>query len=149
MRYTYPAIFEPNELGGYSVCFPDLPECCTDGDDLEDAVEMAAEAMELAIESYIENGRELPAPSFDAASSGNGLLIAVSADVREDGKLVPARETAQLLEVSDARVRQLIGSGALASKRQGRDNCVYLWSVRDRLARPRTAGRPRKESAKA
>ena len=44
MRYNYPGHFEPNELGGYSVWFPDLPECHTDGDDLDDAVNMAAEA---------------------------------------------------------------------------------------------------------
>ena len=27
MRFNYPGYFEPNELGGYSVWFPDLPEC--------------------------------------------------------------------------------------------------------------------------
>ena len=148
MRYTYPACFEPNELGGYSVTFPDLPDCYTDGDDLDDAANMAAEAMELVIESYIDNGRELPSPTFDVALPKACLLVAVSADVNADDKLVSAREAAQMLEVSDARVRQLIGNGSLVSKKQGRDNYVYLWSVRNRLATPRAAGRPRKAAMK-
>ncbi|MBM6774526.1 type II toxin-antitoxin system HicB family antitoxin [Olsenella profusa] len=59
MRVSYPGCFERNELGGYSVWFPDLPECHTDGDDLEDAANMAAEALELAVESYLDNGRRL------------------------------------------------------------------------------------------
>lgn len=65
MRCTYPAIFEKNELGGCSIHFPDLPECYTDGDSLEDAIEMASEAMELVVESYVDNGRPLPLPSLD------------------------------------------------------------------------------------
>ena len=38
--------------------YPDFSEYHTDGDDLDDAVNMAAEALELVIESHIENGRE-------------------------------------------------------------------------------------------
>lgn len=66
MRFNYPGYFEPNELGGYSAWFPDLPECHVDGDDFDDAVNMAAEALELVLESYIENGREPPEPTLDA-----------------------------------------------------------------------------------
>ena len=82
IRFNCLGHFDPNELGGYSVWFPDLPECHTDGDDLDDAVNMAVEALELVIESYIENGRALPEPTLDAATSEGvcKLLISVNVD---------------------------------------------------------------------
>lgn len=146
MRYIYPAVFEHNELGGYSVWFPDLPECHTDGDDLEDAADMAAEAMSLVIESYIDHARSLPKPSLTFRPDGGALLAFVSCEVDTSDRLVSARSAAELLGVSDARVRQLIGSGRLQGKKQGRDNFVYLWSVKARLAAPRLAGRPARQA---
>ena len=41
-RYLYPAVFDPNENGGYTVTFPDLPGCVTEGDTLDEALQMAA-----------------------------------------------------------------------------------------------------------
>ena len=81
MRLNYLGYFEPNELGGYSVWFPDLPECYTDGDNLDDAVNMAAEALELVIESYIENGRALPEPVLDASAPEGVRELLISVDV--------------------------------------------------------------------
>ena len=33
-KRIYPAIFHKEEVGGYSVTFPDLPGCNTEGNDL-------------------------------------------------------------------------------------------------------------------
>ncbi|MFZ5811924.1 MAG: type II toxin-antitoxin system HicB family antitoxin [Thermodesulfobacteriota bacterium] len=38
----YHAIFEPDENGGFSVTFPDLPGCITEGDDGRQVPAMAA-----------------------------------------------------------------------------------------------------------
>ncbi|MBM6676137.1 type II toxin-antitoxin system HicB family antitoxin [Olsenella uli] len=105
MRFNYPGYLEPNELGGYSVWFPDLPECHTDGDDLDDAVNMAAEALELVLESYIENGRELPEPTLDAPVPEGARGLLVSVDVDSENRLVTAYDAAKMPGVSDARVR--------------------------------------------
>lgn len=40
----YPAILYPAEEGGYWISFPDLPECFSEADNLEEAHRMAAEA---------------------------------------------------------------------------------------------------------
>ena len=45
-RHFYPAIFHP-EAEGYSVRFPDLDGCFTEGDTLEQAYEMANDAIGL------------------------------------------------------------------------------------------------------
>ena len=41
MKYTYTAVFTPEENGRFSVNFPDLQGCYTSGDDMADAVYMA------------------------------------------------------------------------------------------------------------
>lgn len=61
--HFYFAQFYPEATGGYSVLFPDFPGCQTQGDNLNEAMTMAMEALTLRIESDIEDGIELPAPS--------------------------------------------------------------------------------------
>lgn len=147
MRFNYPGYFEPNELDGYSVWFPDLPECHTDGDNLDDTVNMAAEALELVIESYIDNGRALPEPSLDAQAPEGVRELLVSVDVDSENRMITAREAAKMLGVSDARVRQLILKGALLARKQAGVNFVYLRSVLDRLQEAPVSGRPHSASA--
>ena len=49
--------------GGYVVTFPDIPEAITQGDTAEEALVMAKEALEAALEFYFEDGRTVPIPS--------------------------------------------------------------------------------------
>lgn len=62
-KYAYPAIFTPEEEGGFSVVFPDLEGCFTCGDDMADALFMAEDALALVLYGYESDGREIPAPS--------------------------------------------------------------------------------------
>ena len=48
-RYAYPAIFEPEAEGGYSVHFPDLQGCYTCGDTLADAIYMAEDVLAFTL----------------------------------------------------------------------------------------------------
>lgn len=43
------------------VWFPDLPGCTSAGDDLDEALRNAPEALELYLEDYLTEGRPLPA----------------------------------------------------------------------------------------
>lgn len=45
------------------VTFPDVPEAASQGDSVEDALEMAADALETALDFYFDAGRPVPAPS--------------------------------------------------------------------------------------
>ena len=47
----------------YGVSFPDLPGCVTAGKTLEEAREMAAEALALHLDGLIEDGAAVPSPS--------------------------------------------------------------------------------------
>lgn len=62
-KYAYPAIFTPEEDGGFSVDFPDLEGCYTCGDTLEDAIAMAEDALALILYGYEHDSRKIPVPS--------------------------------------------------------------------------------------
>lgn len=62
-KLFYPAIFHVAEEGGFWITFPDLPECMTQGDNMQEAYEMAVEALGLALTSRKQANQEIPAPS--------------------------------------------------------------------------------------
>ena len=59
-HYFYPAIFHNDEKGGYWISFPDFPECMTQGETMEEAYEMAVEAMGLCSDDRLRNEESLP-----------------------------------------------------------------------------------------
>lgn len=62
-KLFYPAIFHVAEEGGFWITFPDLPECMTQGDNMQEAYEMAVDALGLALTSREQEGEEIPAAS--------------------------------------------------------------------------------------
>lgn len=58
-KYVYTAIFTPDK-SGYSVMFPDIDGCFTQGDSLPDAMEMAQDALELMLYDIEESGATIP-----------------------------------------------------------------------------------------
>ena len=69
---TYIFVFDPDPEGGFVVTCPALPGLVTHGDTLEEARNMARDAMEGMIEAMIEDGEDVPesdapqtAPRFD------------------------------------------------------------------------------------
>lgn len=62
-KYVYPAIFEKEENGCYSIRFPDIPGCYTSGASLEDGVYMANDALCLMLYDLEERGIDIPPAS--------------------------------------------------------------------------------------
>ncbi|MDR1811391.1 MAG: type II toxin-antitoxin system HicB family antitoxin [Candidatus Fibromonas sp.] len=60
MRYF--AKFKKEKEGGYSVSFPSLKGCFSEGDSFEEAKTMATEALSLWLESALEYNEVIPAP---------------------------------------------------------------------------------------
>ena len=81
-KLFYPALFHQAEEGGFWVSFPDFPECLTDGDNMEEAYEMAFDALGLAISDKLKNKEELPAPSsFENISvDSDSFLVVIEFD---------------------------------------------------------------------
>jgi len=61
ITFAYPAIFERGDEDGIVVVtFPDIPEAITEGDGMEDARRMAADALGMALLTYVRTRRTLP-----------------------------------------------------------------------------------------
>ncbi len=60
MEYGYNVIFEPVPEGGYQVIVPAMPEICTDGDTLDEAREMARDAIKCVLLGAIKAKEDFP-----------------------------------------------------------------------------------------
>lgn len=90
MKLIYPACFYPCEEGGYTVIFPDLPGCITEGDTLSDAIDMAINAASGWLLDTVENNETIPQAS-DIKSIvpdeyENGFVSIISVDLGEYSK---------------------------------------------------------------
>lgn len=75
--YIFPAIFEKSPTG-YGVSFPDLPGCISMGKDLQNAYEMAKEALGLHLWSMESDEDDIPEPSaIDTIELEKGETIAL------------------------------------------------------------------------
>ena len=62
MRYAYPCVLTPEENGGFSVSFPNVPEALTCGDDRAEALAMAEDALAVALGAYVRDREDIPLP---------------------------------------------------------------------------------------
>lgn len=57
------AIVHKESKSDFGVSFPDFPGCITAGQTVDEAKDLAQEALELHVKGMIEDGDEMPAPS--------------------------------------------------------------------------------------
>lgn len=86
MKYCYPAVFTKEE-DGYSVVFPDIENCFTCGETLEEAVEMAADALAMMLTDREDRKQQIPTPTplsrvETAEDSMASLVLADTAEYR-------------------------------------------------------------------
>lgn len=80
MKYIYPAIFTPDGEG-FLVDFPDLPQCYTDGKNLQEAFEKAEDVLALCLWTLESRKQTIPSPSRpDALEAAGGTIVLVKAD---------------------------------------------------------------------
>lgn len=76
----YAALFIPAKEGGYAIYFPDIREAITQGDTLEEGLDMARDALAISLEEYAKERRPLPHPSPVEV-----LEAAMRADMESEG----------------------------------------------------------------
>jgi antitoxin HicB len=63
-NFIYPATLTPDtQDGGFVVTFPDVPEAITQGDDVAEALQQAADCLEEAMAGRIRRHESIPAAS--------------------------------------------------------------------------------------
>jgi predicted RNase H-like HicB family nuclease len=75
-EYSYTAVFEAAEEGGYVVSFPAIPGLATQGETLDEARAMAADCLQAFLESLRIDGE---APPYEAPGTPLTERIRISA----------------------------------------------------------------------
>lgn len=109
----FPAKFARAKEGGFVVTFPDIPEAITQGENIDDAMIHAADALESALDFYFEEGRRVPMPSrpkrgqrvVELPASVSAKVLLLNEMIRQ--KVRPA-ELARRLRVTPQEVTRLI-----------------------------------------
>jgi len=85
-KYYFPAIFDPgtdNEQG-FTITFPDLPGCITEGSNMDEAVYMAKDVLVGFLYGMEEDGEEIPdASNPSSIELPEGAFISII-EVRTD-----------------------------------------------------------------
>ena len=101
-KLFYPAVFHKAEEGGFWISFPDFPECLTEGDDMQEAYEMAVEALGLVLTGRAEEKEEIPKPTeVDQITVDNGVLVIVEFDMMEYQRKHNSRAVKKTLSIPE------------------------------------------------
>ena len=88
-EYVYPAVFHPNNDKSFTITYPDLPGCISEGKSLGNAMYMAQASLTQWIEYLIDKKQSIPSAS-DLKSivlSPEEFVSLVRADIK-DGRAV-------------------------------------------------------------
>lgn len=102
-KLFYPALFHKAEEGGFWITFPDIPECMTQGDDMQQAYEMAVDALGLAITSREEEKQEIPTPSepYKITTSDDEFCVVIEFDMLAYKKRTNSKSVKKTLSIPE------------------------------------------------
>ena len=110
---AYAVRLEPAKEGGYVVTCRDFPEIVTQGDDFEEALAQASDAMDEAFAARIDDGEDFPEASVPrkgeyvvAPSSDLGAKAALYLAMKEAA--ISKADLARTLQVDEKEVRRLL-----------------------------------------
>lgn len=112
-RFQYAVLLTSAEVGGYVVTCRDLSQLITQGEDKQDALEQAADAMQEVFATYMIDGIDFPTPT--KAKRGEHLIAPPAETLAKAALYVAMREAgiskmqlAKQLGVDEKEVRRLL-----------------------------------------
>ena len=104
MEYVYPAVFHPNEDGSYTICYPDLPGCISEGKSLANAMYMAQSALTEWLDYMTDKGLDIPtASSMGSVVAESGEFVnLIRAEVKDESAV---KRTVSIPKWMDEKVR--------------------------------------------
>ncbi|MBE9044589.1 type II toxin-antitoxin system HicB family antitoxin [Pleurocapsales cyanobacterium LEGE 10410] len=113
-RFSFPVTLTTDEVdGGFTVTFRDLPEAITQGENIEDALNEAADCLEEAIANRVI--RRLPIPTPSEANENEYLVTTplqtsfkASIWLAMQEKNINQTQLAQTLRVGEKEVRRIL-----------------------------------------
>jgi predicted RNase H-like HicB family nuclease len=105
MEYVYPAIFHQNEDESYTIIYPDLPGCISEGKNLGNAMYMAQSALTQWINYLADKKQEIPrASQAENVKTSNGEFVNLICAEVKDGRAV--KRTVSIPKWMDEKVVQ-------------------------------------------
>ena len=105
MDFVYPAIFQTNDDGSYTITYPDLPGCISEGKSLINAMDKAQSALIQWIEYLIENKQVIPdASNIETISTEEKEFVSLIRADAKDGRAV--KRTVSLPKWMDEKVSE-------------------------------------------
>jgi len=83
-KYAFPAIFESEEEGGYSIYFPDIEGCYTQAESIPEGIENAGDALCLMLYELERQGKQIPKPANinQVSKKTNDIVSLVACDTQ-------------------------------------------------------------------
>jgi antitoxin HicB len=129
MNLLYPASFEPQPDGGFTVLFRDIPEAITEGDTLDEALLHAQEVLSMCLRGRIEDGQPIPLPTVTPAN------LAPAKPTKTKTKGITIRLVAPDAQAQSAALLRLARAGRpLSELARALDTS---WAAAQRLENPR------------
>lgn len=85
-EFIYPAVFHPNDDGTFTITYPDLPGCISEGKSLGNAIYMAQSALTQWVEYLTDKKMDIPSasPAQSISVSGDEFVNLIRAEVRDN-----------------------------------------------------------------
>jgi predicted RNase H-like HicB family nuclease len=86
MEYVFPAVFHKNEDGSYTITYPDLPGCISEGKNLGNAMYMAESGLKQWLGYLADKKQKIPAASHvDKVRGGKGEFVnLIRAEIKDE-----------------------------------------------------------------
>ena len=85
-EYVYPALFHKNDDNSYTITYPDLPGCISEGKSLENALYMAESALTQWMEYLSDSKQPIPdsTPMQEVAVESVEFVNLIRTDVKDN-----------------------------------------------------------------
>ena len=105
LEYVYPAIFHKNNDNSYTVIFPDLSGCITEGKSLDEAIRMAQSAINQWIEYSKDKNLQIPKPTEinNIKVNSNEFVSLIRTDIKDSHAV---KRTVSIPKWMDERVTE-------------------------------------------
>ena len=105
LEYVYPAIFHKNNNNSYTVIFPDLSGCITEGKSLGEAMRMAQSAINQWIEYSKDKNLQIPKPTEinNIKVNSNEFVRLIRTDIKDSHAV---KRTVSIPKWMDERVTE-------------------------------------------
>lgn len=101
-KYVFPAIFTPED-GGYTIVFPDVENCFTEGDTLTEAMDNAKDVLCMMLYDLERKGKDIPKASnvvdLQRQDAAGEFVTLISCDTIEYRKFHDSRAVKKTLSI--------------------------------------------------